>query len=86
MQTKYLVKAEVVKVATMAAKGGTIRITLDLPIMDSTERLTGAQNKTCAMDLNFNEQAIDTAAGQMGLFVEDERESEKGEDKEFFGA
>ena len=71
MQQNFLVKAEVIKVATMAAKGGTIRITLDLPILDSTERLSGTQNKTCSMNLDFNQKAIDEAAGQMGLFEGD---------------
>ena len=72
MIDNILFKAEVIKVATMAAKGGSIRITLDVPLVEKTAILAMTQNKTAAVSLNFQQKAIDDAAGQLGLFVNEE--------------
>ena len=82
---EYLVKAEVIKVSTMAAKGGSMRITFDIPLIEQTATLAMAQNKTVALKMNFDQPAIDEASGQMGLFDEPERDDEGGEETEFFG-
>jgi len=86
MQSEYFIKGEVIKVATMAAKGGTMRITFDVPLIDKTATLAMAQNKTVALNISFAQHKIDEAAGQMGLFDEAEREGEQEEEgKQFFG-
>ena len=72
MIDNILFKAEVIKVATMAAKGGSIRITLDVPLVEKTAILAMTQNKTAAVNLNFQQKAIDDAAGQLGLFSEED--------------
>lgn len=71
MVNEILFKAEVIKVATMAAKGGSIRITLDVPLVEKTAILALAQNKTAAVTLDFKQSSIDDAAGQLGLFEGD---------------
>lgn len=87
MQSEYLVRAEVVKISTMASKGGVLRMTLEMPLIDKTATLAMAQSATCAVKLNFDKASIDEAAGQLGLFDEKEREDESGGgDKKFFGA
>ena len=75
MFSEITFKAEVIKVATMAAKGGSIRITLDVPLVEKTAILAMTQNKTAAVNLSFDQAAIDEAAGQLGLF-EGEGEAE----------
>lgn len=70
----------------MAAKGGTMRITFDVPLIDKTATLAMAQNKTVALNISFSQHKIDEAAGQMELFDEKEREGEEEEGKQFFGS
>ena len=74
MIDNILFKAEVIKVATMAAKGGSIRITLDVPLVEKTAILAMTQNKTAAVTLSFEQKKIDEAAGQLGLFANNEEE------------
>ena len=71
MFSEITFKAEVIKVATMAAKGGSIRITLDVPLVEKTAILAMTQNKTTAVKLSFDQASIDEAAGQLGLFEGD---------------
>jgi hypothetical protein len=85
MQSEYFIKGEVIKVATMAAKGGTMRITFDVPLIDKTATLAMAQNKTVALNISFTQHKIDEAAGQMGLFEGKEPEETEENKKEFFG-
>jgi hypothetical protein len=74
MFTEIFFKAEVIKVATMAAKGGSIRLTLDVPLVEKTAILAMTQNKTAAVTLSLLQKDIDDAAGQLGLFEEDGEE------------
>ncbi len=76
MVNEILFKAEVIKVATMAAKGGSIRITLDVPLVEKTAILAMTQNKTAAVKLNFDQKSVDEAAGQLGLFEGEEKDGE----------
>lgn len=85
MQSEYLVRAEVVKISTMAAKGGVLRMTLEMPLIEQTATLAMAQSATCAVKLNFDQPSIDEAAGQLGLFEKKEQEGEEEEEKQFFG-
>ncbi len=85
MTQEYFIKAEVIKVSTMAAKGGTMRITFDVPLIEKTATLAMAQNKTAALLISFGQSKIDEAAGQMELFDHPDDTEEQGE-KEFFGA
>ncbi len=71
MDKTILFKAEVIKVATMAAKGGSIRVMLDIPLVEKTAVLAMWQNKTVAANLSFEQKAVDDAAGQLGLFQEE---------------
>jgi hypothetical protein len=71
MVNEILFKAEVIKVSTMAAKGGSIRVMLDIPLVEKTAVLAMWQNKTVAAQLSCEQSKIDDAAGQLGLFEGD---------------
>jgi hypothetical protein len=87
MQSEYYVKGVVKKVQTLDANNGTIRLIIDIPLLEKTSHLTMTHGKDVAVSISLEQAKLDAAAGQMGLFDEKERENEsEGGDKEFFGA
>lgn len=77
MQSEFYVKGVIKKVQTLDANGGTIRLILDVPLIEKTSHLTMAHGKDVAVSISMKQSKIDEAAGQMGLFDEKAREGEE---------
>lgn len=56
--------AGVKKVSTMAAKGGSIIVTLEMDLSDELALLAATQNKTCSVKLAFDNEAVEIAKQQ----------------------
>lgn len=85
MKTEYFTKGEILKVETVASKGGAMRLKIEIPLIEETAMLAMNQNNSCAIRLNFDQATIDSAVGQLGLFEGHESEEEAEPEKEFFG-
>lgn len=64
---KILTKATVKKVSSMAAKGGSVVVSFEMPLIDEGGALLLATNKTCALLVDFTSDGIAKAEGQMEL-------------------
>ena len=67
MKTQYFTKGSVKKIATQGSKGGSMIITLEVPLVEENGDLALKQNKDCAVDLRFDTESIEKAAGQYSL-------------------
>ena len=73
MKTQFDFLGNVKKVATQAAKGGSIVLTLEMPLTEENAMLASTQNKDCAVSLRFDNQSVEEAQGQGELdFGEEE--------------
>jgi hypothetical protein len=59
--------ASVKKFATQASKGGSIILTLEMPLTDDNCLLSAAQNKDCVVMIKFDNDSIERANGQNEL-------------------
>ena len=80
MKQHFETKANIKKFATQAAKGGSIVITIEMPLTDDNALLAGSQSKDCVLTLDFDNDSIERVDGQLMLY-----ETEGGEQKEETG-
>ena len=82
MVSRIVTKANVKKFSTQAAKGGSIVITLEMPLTDENAALASNQNKDCVLDMAFDNDSLEKFDGQLSLFDNqgsgDEYEEEAG--------
>lgn len=78
-QVHFETKANVKKFATQGSKGGSIVLSLELPLTDENVSLAGTQNQMCVVSLDFARDAVEKADGQKMMdFSEKEEEYEDG--------
>ena len=68
--TQYQTKAIVKKFSTQGSKGGSIVVSVEMPLTDENVLLASKQNSTGILTLDFSEQAKDKYEGQHGLDFE----------------
>ena len=67
MKSNFEFLANVKKVSTMAAKGGSIVLTLEMPLTEENALLASTQNKDCSVSLDFTNEGVEEAQGQKSL-------------------
>lgn len=78
MVQRIITKANVKKFSTQASKGGSIVITLEMPLTDKNAALASNQSKDCMLDLRFDNDSIEKADGQLYLFTGQQDGTENG--------
>jgi hypothetical protein len=61
MQSDFDFVASVKKVSTQASKGGSIIITLEMDLTEENSLLANTQNKTCSVNLGFDNDSVEVA-------------------------
>lgn len=64
MKLQYATKGSVKKISTQASKGGSIVITIEVPLTEDNAMLCATQNRDCAVHLSFDAESIDEVQGQ----------------------
>lgn len=76
---KFQTKATIKKFATQASKGGSIVITLEVPLNEENSKIAFNQNGACIATLDFTERGKDDFERQMGFdFGEEDPDSYTG--------
>lgn len=69
---KITTTGNIKKVSSQAAKGGSIVIQIEIPLIEEGAALVMKQNKDCAVELDFSTERIEEVRGQLGLEFEGE--------------
>ncbi len=76
---KFQTKATIKKFATQASKGGSIVVTLEVPLNEENSKIAFNQNGACIATLDFTERGKDDFERQMGFdFGEEDPDSYTG--------
>lgn len=67
---KVTTTGTVTQVQTKAAKGGSIIVKIEIPLIREGAELVMKQNKDCAVELDFSTEKIEEVQGQLGLEFE----------------
>ena len=71
---KVTTTGTVTQVQTKAAKGGSIIVKIEIPLIQEGAELVMKQNKDCAVELDFSTERIEEVQGQLGLVFEESSE------------
>lgn len=74
MKQHYESKANIKKFATQASKGGSVILTLELPLTDDTAGLAITQNQMCVVSLDFSADSVEKADGQKMLDLDEKNQ------------
>lgn len=72
-QQHFETKAIVKKFATQGSKGGSIVLTMEMPLTDENAVLASSQNLQCLLTLDFDNDSVEKADGQKMLFDKNEQ-------------
>lgn len=77
MKQHFETKANIKKFATQASKGGSIVLSVEMPLTDDNALLAGSQSKDCVVTLDFDNDSIERVEGQLLLYETEENGSEE---------